>query len=111
MESRGLDGPAHLPSHRGHERDLVGAMPVGVFVLDVDDADHLPLGHDGHGKKSLVTVLGQVMEELEPGIIAGVAGDGYGAALLGHPAGDPFYQTQAATPNQLGVGGLGGSEY
>src|SRR2546425_1308854 len=111
MEARGLDGPAHLASHRGHERNLMGAMPVGVFVLDVDDPNHLPLGHDGHGEKRLVAVFGQVMEELEARIIAGVAGDGHRAALLGHPAGDSFSQAQPDVPNQLGVGVLGGSEH
>ena len=89
----------------------MGAMPVGVFVLDVDDADHLPLGHDGHGEKGLVAVFGQIMEELETRIIAGVAGDGHGAALLGHPAGDPFSQAQPDVPDQFGVRVLGGSEH
>ena len=51
------------------------------------------------------------MEELEARIIAGVAGDGHGAALLGNPAGDPFSQAQPDVSNQLGVGVLGGSQH
>ena len=49
---------------------------------DIDHADELVPGKDGHGKEGFVLIFRQLVEALETGVLEGLGGDCYGLQVL-----------------------------
>jgi hypothetical protein len=70
---------------------------VRLAVLEIDDADEFAAAEHGDGKECFEAILGQFVEGLKTEILEGIAADGDGTFMLGHPS------DNAATNLELGA--------
>ncbi len=79
-------------SSGGKQIDFGLSVLMRLSVLDIDHPDHLILRQDGNGKECLIPVFGKIMEELKPGVAAGVLGNSHRPSLFCHPASNTLAQ-------------------
>ena len=84
---------------------------MGFPVLNVDDPDDLVRRDDDRNRKEgLVLVFGQVVEDLEAGVLARVSRNRHGFRRLSNPTRDPLTDLYADSPDQTGMRVLRGTK-
>jgi hypothetical protein len=110
LEAGALNFSPNQKTDRGNELNLGLGMGVRAAVLQVDDADELVAGNDGHGEKSFEAILGELVEGLKAGVLKGVRADGHGLEVFGDPAGNALPEAHFQAVDDFGVRVLGGAE-
>lgn len=110
FQARHFDFGADEEADGGDQLDVALLVNVRADVLQVDDADKPAAAEQRNGEERLVGILRQLIEELEARIFRGVARDGDGGAVFGHPSRDALADPQFQAVHYFLMGIFGSAQ-